>query len=121
MPVQVATIVHLVRTEVARRILKAALTMQSAHRGDLSVGNPAPHRNPAPRGDYPRFRTGSGRANVALTTTNLAEIARNLSVGVGYRPAGMHLLWLNRKGWKGLMDTYDRVKGQIQAILQGTP
>lgn len=120
MPLDVNAIMDRVRQEAAKRFLAAALTLQSAHRGDLSVGNPSPHNHPAPVGDYPRLRTGGLRANIALSTTSLSEIARTGSVSVGYRPAGMHGLYLAAKGWKGILDTYQRVKGRIEAILKGS-
>jgi hypothetical protein len=112
-------IVARIRTEAARRLLAAAIALQSAHRADLSVGNPAPHDDPAPKGEYPRLRTGGGRANVAVTPASVAEVLATGSVSVGHREAGKHLFFLAGKGWKGLRDAYDRERGRLKAILEG--
>ena len=121
MAVDPNAIVARIRQELARRILRAGLTLQSAHRDDLSVGNPSPHATPAPRGDYPRLRTGNLRANVVLSTYAPGDVERTLSLAIGYRPAGTYGLYLAAAGWKGLLDTYAREKGRIDALLQGAP
>lgn len=108
-----------VRQEAARRLLKAALTLQTDHRVDLSMGNPSPHTSPAPRGQFPRLRTGGGRANVAVSPATVAEVAKRGAVAVGYRPGGMHLLFLGNKGWKWVMDAYQRDRAKLDAILAG--
>lgn len=108
-----------IRNEAARRLLAAAITLQSAHRSDLSVGNPSPHRQPAPRGDYPRLRTGGGRANVAVAPASVAGVLSAGYVAVGYRPGGVHLAYLGNKGWKWIADTYVREGARLAAILQG--
>ena len=108
-----------VRQEAARRLLAAAITLQSAYRADVSVGNPAPHDNPAPLGDYPRLRTGGGRANVAVVPASISEVMTAGQVVVGHREAGKHLYFLANKGWKGLLDTLARERANIQRILSG--
>lgn len=112
-------IVARVRREAARRLLAAALTLQALHRGDLSTGNPAPHDSPAPKGEFPRLRTGGGRANVTVAPASLAEIATAEAVSVGHRPGGVHLYFLGQKGWKGIADTYARERDKVRATLDG--
>jgi hypothetical protein len=112
-------IVERIRTEAARRLLAAALALQAAYRGDVSVGNPAPHDDPAPRGDYPRLRTGGGRANVAVEPASVARVAAEGAVSVGHRKAGAHLYWLAGKGWKGILDTLRRERARIRQVLGG--
>jgi hypothetical protein len=114
-------IVARIRQEAARRLLAAAITLQSWHREDLSVGNPAPHDHPAPVSDYPRLRTGGGRANVVVEPASVAGVMAQESVTVGYRPGGMHLYWLGNRGWKWITDTYARERARINAIFGGGP
>jgi hypothetical protein len=106
-----------IRAEAARRLLAAAITLQSAYRADLSVGNPAPHDNPAPPGQFPRLRTGGGRANVAVAPASVAEVVSRGEVAVGYRPGGMHLMYLGGRGWKWVTDTHARERDNLQRIL----
>lgn len=111
--------IEALRDLVARRLLAAGLTLQAEHRRDLSVGNPSPHNHPAPRGAFPRLRTGGGRANVAFEPTTVAGVRKVLRVRIGYRPAALHLLILANRGWKGIVDTLDRARGKVLAVLQG--
>lgn len=108
-----------VRREAARRLLAAAITLQTAHRTDLSVGNPSPHTNPAPKGQFPKLRTGGLRAGVAVSPASIAEVMSRGSVGVGYRPGGMHGIFLGGRGWRWLLDAYERDRAKIGAILAG--
>jgi hypothetical protein len=111
-------IVTRLRQEAARRLLAAAITLQSAHRADVSKGNPAPHDAPAPKGEFPRLRTGQGRAGVSVSPLSVSEVMAGGSVSVGYRPP-IHLYWLVGKGWKGLIDTYQRERSRLRSILEG--
>lgn len=108
-----------VEIEAARRLLAAAITLQTDHRQDLSIGNPAPHKNPAPKGEFPRLRTGGGRAGVQFSPSTVEEVRQRRAVAVGFRPGAMHLLFLGGKGWKWLVTTYERVKPKIDRILHG--
>lgn len=105
--------------QAARRLLAVALTFQSEARADLSVGNPAPHNHPAAKGDFPKLRTGGGRAAVVLETTDRKRIAAELRVRVGLMKSGEHLAILRKKGWKGLPDTLARCRPKLAAILAG--
>lgn len=111
-------VVARIRQEAARRLLAAAITLQSAYRADVSKGNPAPHDHPAPKGDYPRLRTGQGRAGVSVWPASVGEVMAAGSVSVGFRPP-IHLYWLAGKGWKGMLDTYHREQARLKAILEG--
>jgi hypothetical protein len=116
MPFDPNPIVTRVRQEAARRLLAAAITLQSAYRSDVSVGNPAPHDHPAPKGDYPRLRTGQGRAAVSVSPASIGEVMGAGQVVVGYRPP-VHLYYLANKGWKGMLDTLARERANIQRVL----
>lgn len=108
-----------VRAEAARRLLAAAIALQSEARADVSRGNPAPHTNPAPKGQHPKLRTGGGRAAIAVTPASVTEVADAAAVGVGHRRNGAHLLYLSGKGWKGIKDSLQRARGRINALLRG--
>ena len=114
-----ASTIDRVRREAARRLLAAALTLQTDHRTDLSIGNPAPHTSPAPKGQFPRLRTGGGRANVAVAPASIAEVMARGAVAVGYRPAGVHLVYLGGRGWRWVVDTLARERSKINRILAG--
>lgn len=106
------------RDAAARRLLAAAVLLQTEGRLDVSRGNPSPHDHPAAKGEYPKLRTGHGRAAIVLSTTSLAEIRKTLTVRVGYRKPA-HLMFLGRKGWLWLRDTLKRVKPRLAAVLAG--
>ena len=108
-----------VRVECARRLLAAGIALQSAARADVSGGNPAPHDQPAPKGEFPRLRTGQGRAGISVTPASVSEVMAAGSVTVGYRPP-VHLYFLASKGWKGMLDTYARELPTLRAILDGS-
>lgn len=106
------------REAAARRLLAAALTLQTEARKDVSRGNPSPHDHPAPRGEFPKLRTGHGRAAIGLDLTSLAAVKKTLRVRVGYRKPA-HLAYLGQRGWLWLRDTLRRVSGQLAGILGG--
>ena len=108
-----------IRREAGRRLLAAALTLQTDHRADLSIGNPSPHRNPAPRGEYPRLRTGNLRAGIAISPASIPEVLANGGVAVGYRKPAVYGVFLGGKGWKWILDTHAREKNTIDRILAG--
>lgn len=102
---------------MARRLLAVGLAFQAEARKDLSVGNPAPHNTPAPRGEHPRLRTGNLRANVTVETTDLDRIARERKLRVGIRANAEYGHWLRLKGWLGLGDTLARCRAKLQTML----
>lgn len=114
-----ASVMAGVRREAARRLLAAAITLQTDHRLDLSRGNPAPHRSPAPKGEFPRLRTGGLRAGVAVEPASIPAVMSGGRVVVGYRPSAAHGAYLGGRGWQWLLDTLRREKGKIDAILRG--
>lgn len=107
------------RLHAARRLVRVALHVVAAHQKNLSVANPAPHKTPAPRGQYPRGRTFFLRANVGYAPTALAEIARNGEIVVGVFAPAIYGMYLRNKGWKGLLDTIQAEYSRIDAILHG--
>lgn len=112
-------IVDRIRREAGRRLLAAAITLQTDHRQDLSVGNPSPHKNPAPKGEYPRLRTGNLRAGVQIAPASIPEVLAKGGVAVGYRQPAFYGVILGGKGWKWVIQTYERERATIDRILAG--
>lgn len=110
---------HTVREQLARRLLAAAAMLQSEAKRDYSSSNPAPHKTPAPRGEFPRGRTWNLRDAVEIFPRDLAEIARRGKVRVGITKNAFYGAILKQRGWKGIRDTYSRVKPALAKLLGG--
>ncbi len=109
-----------IRRLAGQRLMAAAVLLQAEHKRDLSrLSNPAPHRTPAPRGTWPAGRTWNLRDSVAIDPADLNEIVKSGRVRVGLLKNAFYGNVLAVKGWKGLLDTLDRVRGQVVAILTG--
>lgn len=102
---------------MARRLLAVGLVFKSELQRDLSVGNPAPHNTPAPRGEHPRLRTGNLRGAVALETTDLDRIATEQKLKVGIRKNAEYGYFLRLNGWLGAGATLARCHAKLAAIL----
>jgi hypothetical protein len=107
------------RLHAAKKLARVAVHIVAAHQRNLSVANPAPHKTPAPRGQYPRGRTFFLRANVGFQPTSLPDLARTLAVSVGVYEPAIYGLYLRNKGWKGLLDTIRAESARIDALLNG--
>lgn len=103
------------RREVAMGLLRAAVFLQNTHRQRLNVSNPRPHKNPAPRGDYPRARTGHLRDTIWISPTSPTEVEMSLRIRVGYMEK--YGAFLDLKGWKGLADTVQDLRPQLAAFI----
>ena len=96
-----------------RVIYAMATAFQAEAKKDLSVPNPAPHKTPAPKGAWPRMRTGTARDGVSLDRS-LAECIATGEVRVGItKPGGVYIAALARKGWKGLKDSYLKARPRL--------
>ncbi len=107
------------RARAAEILLRNALALQKAHFAALSIANPYPHHTPAQRGEYPRYRTGFGRSQIAVIPIQPEEIARTLQIQVGVRMPAAYMYFLSRRGWKGLLDTYRAIKPQLLQMSNG--
>jgi hypothetical protein len=106
------------REELAKRVLAAAVLLQAETKRDYSRSNPRPHNNPAPRGEFPRGRTWNLRDGIAIIPATVEGVmAEGGRVRVGYLPAAFYGVVLANKGWKGIKDTYVRVRQQLAKIL----
>lgn len=105
------------RQQAAERLVTCAVTLQSEEMGRLSIANPYPHKNPAPQGEYPRARTFTLRNGVQYDSTTLDVIKKELRVRVGYAARAFYGAILQRKGWKGLLDTLKDLRPRFVALL----
>lgn len=108
--------------EMARRLLAAAVLYQTEHRKRLNVSNPAPYlpATTSRPGEYPRARTGFGRDNVAYEPATVqGVIDAGFVVRLGYRASAWYMGYLEaERRRKGLVSTFDDLKGQIRAVLE---
>jgi hypothetical protein len=93
-----------------RTLIRRAALLQKEHMQALSIPNPYPHKNPAPRGDYPHGRTWNLRASVVVQPTDPVQAGRGRRVVVGVLKGAEYGFDLFRKGWKGLYDTWRRLR-----------
>lgn len=113
-------LVEQARRALATRLLAAAALLQAEAKRDYSVSNPAPHDNPAPRGQFPRGRTWNLRDSIAVSPNNVPAImANDMVVRVGYLPGAFYGAVLANRGWKGIRDTYLRVRSTLRKIILG--
>lgn len=107
------------RALLAEKLLRAAVHVTTAEQAALSVGNPSPHKNPAPRGQHPRLRTGHGRARVAYRPVRPDEVKAALSITLGYEAGAFYLPVLGNRGWKWMLDTWRAQRPAVQALFAG--
>lgn len=107
------------RNASAKGLLKAALFFQAQHQQRLAKSNPRPYVTPSQPGEYPRARTGAGRAGVMVDPPSVEAIAREGRVRIGYVQNVFYMLVLelghNRLG---LLQTLKDLKGQLKAIIE---
>lgn len=101
------------RAYSAQVLLRNALAVEAAHKKNLSLANPPPHRTPAMKGQFPKLRTSFLRSQVALSTMSLDDIARRGEVTVGVRSPAFYGEALRKRGWLGLIDTYEQMRGSL--------
>lgn len=107
------------RTALGEALLRAAVFLLTTHKANVSVPNPYPHTAPSRPGQYPRLRTGFGRAGYSFTPATAREVAAQLTprcvVGVSQQAAYME--WLVDRGRKGIKATMDENKSRVRAII----
>lgn len=112
MPIDVDAFEQRCREKVGKRIFANMLKLQAAHKRNLSVANPRPHRNPAKRGQFPKARTFNLRDAVAIEPSSLATVIQTLSGAVGVLVSAEYGHYLKTAGWKGIQDTHDRLRAE---------
>ncbi len=107
-----------IRIRGGKALMKAATLLRDEHIASLSGQNPGGD-NPAPKGEFPRQRTGDTAASVIMVPDTLGEMMQTGKVKVGLRAGTRRPGALYHHGWLGVRDTYKRIRPQIRAILQG--
>ena len=99
---------------VARKLIAAAIILQTEHMADLSTGPP-----PSARGEFPHYVTHNLRSAVDYEPKNVAAVAAEGEVRVGYQRRAWYILALIKIGRKSLRDTLERVRARMQGMLGG--
>jgi hypothetical protein len=105
--------------QTGERLARAAVSLMVEHQKRLSIGNPSPHNHPAKPGEYPKLRTGFGRANTTYDPQTPAEMAARGYVDVGIGLPAFYLEVLASKGWLGMLQTFQDTKDETLRILNG--
>ncbi|VTS03294.1 hypothetical protein [Tuwongella immobilis] len=108
------------QVELAKRLLRAGVTLVAEHQRRLNRSNPMPHQTPAQVGEYPRKRTGFLQSQVMMEPTSPEEVAADLTVRVGIGVAAQYGEFLAQKGFLGLLDTAEDLRSKLEQILGGT-
>ena len=99
-------------------LIAAAITMQTAYKRHVSASFPPASR----KGEYPHWRTGTGREATGYDPEAPDEAGRAGAVRVGWGKSGDHMGILEYfRGRKGLRDVGRELRGQLQAILDQVP
>lgn len=110
---------HAIRDTQARKLIAAAEFVKRQHAARISVPNPAPHKTPSKPGEYPRLRTGKGRAGLISFPTTLPEVIRTQQVVVSFADSAWYMLALERRwGRLGLNRTFADFKEKIADIVR---
>lgn len=103
----------------AEALLRAAVFFQAQHMHRLNIPNPSPHLNPSKPGEYPKKRTGVLQGSVLFEPTDPGEVARLRTIRVGLANNAFYgnVLALNYDR-KGLLDTLEELRPQLQSLLE---
>lgn len=104
----------------AEMLQLAALELQQQATKDLRAGkNPLPYKTPAPRGTFPRVRTGFLASSILYQPQSVAAIRKAGYVRIGYRASAFYGIALGGRGWKWLNDSLDNAMPRVSATLNG--
>lgn len=109
-----------VREQAALALIRAAVMLQTEHMRRVGVSNPPPHTTPAAKGEWPRKRTGFGQGSVVFDPADLAAVKRSLRIRVGYLKSAFYMSALTSRGWRGIYDTAEAIRGQLAQALGPT-
>jgi len=105
-----------VQMEAAQRLLRAAFTLQTEMKINLSTAYP-PASVP---GEYPHGRTWNGRDSLVVMPETAREIMQLGYVRVGYLPAAWYMPYLEiERGRLGLLLCYSQMFDELQKIIAG--
>lgn len=102
------------RLEMAKRLLAAAVLLQSELKRELSD----PYPPASVPGQFPRLRTGWLRSHVLIAPASVAEIARTLEVRLGYARNARYGVYLELKLKRlGLLAASRKYKARLRQVL----
>lgn len=103
------------RTEMAKKLIKCAIVFIGIMQRNLSTSFP-PASVP---GEFPHWRTGTGRSNVSYAPQDVVTVKQTLSVKVGVRLAGQHIAILEIKFARlGFIQTFNDNLARFEAVLK---
>lgn len=104
---------------IAQRLLLAAVTASIEHQRRLNRSNPRPYVDPSKPGEYPRKRTGYLQASTTYYPQSPRDVLLAGFVDVGYSESGFYGEALVNRGRKGIEDTIDDMRTQLEGIVAG--
>lgn len=116
-PADLADFEQRIRRSAAERLVACALALQGEEMRRLSRPNPYPYTDPARKGEYPKARTFNLRNGIWVDPLKLDKVAEQLRIRVGYTARAYYGAILQAKGWKGLLDTLDTIRPQLERLL----
>lgn len=107
------------RQQLADRLLRMGVLLQTTQKTRMSVPNPAPHKNPSKPGQYPKLRTGFARGATTLQPSAPEDVKRTLTIRVGFLSNAFYAAVLELlRGRLGLRRTLDDLRGRLQVIAE---
>ena len=106
-----------IKRNAARGILRAAEFFVEEFKKRVSIPNPFPYLHSSKPGEYPKLRTGAGRAQLRLYPSTVAAVEGTGFLRV-YYVGDQHLLTLEQR-WDrlGLEIALDDLRPQIAQII----
>jgi len=106
---------------VGQMLLRAAIFFQTQHKLRVGVSNPRPYLESSRDGEYPRKRTGFGQGSLIYDPDTPEAVGRKGSVTVGFLEPARYMVILEvRKRRKGLLDTLESLRPQLQALIEAS-
>lgn len=109
----------------AQKLQLVGTRFRVVHDGKLSVANPWPYHDSSKPGEYPRTRTGAGRAALTQEPISIQGIKdAGMVTRIGFIATEPHLLYLElakkiERRRKGLLDTLNEILAELRAIVTG--
>src|SRR5262245_2968979 len=103
---------EMVSNRAALCLLKAAAILVSEYQINVTKSFPPASR----RGEFPRFRTGTGRSAAAYRPDSVGGVIRNdFKVDAGLLKPGLHMAWLELAfGRLGFNETFRRSRSRLE-------
>ena len=114
-----------VEREMAKRLLRAATFFQVQHMNRVSRPNVKIGRkwvdNSKP-GEYPRLRTGHGRAGVVMDASSIDDVVANgMRIRIGQSQASWYMPFLElERDRLGYIKSAEELIAMVMALVKGT-